>query len=96
MSAGLVDVRPAAGSETIDRYALREFEDALDRAVNELIGAFYDAVPAEYFDVELDADDRRIPGGLRDADGAIDDAVHDFEWTLNRELARLRARKGAQ
>jgi hypothetical protein len=68
--------RLAAGSETFDRDALREFEDALDRAVKGLVGALYDAVPEEY------------------VDGAIDDAVDDFEWTLRRDLARLRARKG--
>jgi hypothetical protein len=82
-----------AGAETIDRDALREFEDAVDRAAKEFIGALYDAVPAEYFDLELDDDGRCISGGLCDADGAFDDAANDFEWTLKRELARLRARK---
>jgi hypothetical protein len=78
VSANLVEVRLGDGSETIGRADLREFEDALDRAVKELVDALYDSVPAEYFDVKLD------------------DAVDDFEWTLRRELARLRARKDAR
>jgi hypothetical protein len=78
VSANLVEIRLGGGSETTGREDLREFEDALDRAVKELVDALYDSVPAEYFGLKLD------------------DAVDDFEWTLRRELTRLRARKGAR
>jgi hypothetical protein len=80
------------------RFTLPVLSDALDEFINvfkiardDLDQAVAGIVPDEYFEAELDDDDKSVPGALvYSADEDIRRAFEDFDWALARAIRTLR------
>ena len=79
--------------------AIREFEDGLDRLLDDFLVDIAEALPDRYVEAPFDDDEtRRIGNVIAIADAEIEDdlqervdrAFEDFSWKLTRALRALR------
>jgi hypothetical protein len=79
--------------------AVREFEDDLDRLLDDFLAEIAETLPDRYVEAPFDDDEiRRIGNVIAIADAEIEDdlqkridgAFEDFSWKLTRALRALR------
>jgi hypothetical protein len=99
--SSIQDGRASAQPNSANITALRQFEDDLDRLIDELLMTIGDFLPSRFIELAGDNPDSESPRDVGkkvtvrgvvvdDLHECVDEAFLEFDWPLKRALRRLR------